>query len=103
MIIGDDNLVPAVILGLLDAGIRVPEDISVVAHCNFPGPTPSLLPVTHLGYDSRQLLHLLMESIDLQIQGGTPPPVTMLPAVFADNDAEAPEPFSTTDSTDRHE
>jgi DNA-binding LacI/PurR family transcriptional regulator len=102
LIIGDDNLVPSMILGLLDVGIRVPEDLSVVAHCNFPWPTPSLLPVKHLGYDSRQLLQLLMESIDLQIQGGTPPPVTMLPAVFGDNDVEGPGPFSTTDSTDGH-
>ena len=88
LIIGDDNLVPSVILGLIDAGIRIPEDISVVAHCNFPEPTPSLLPVTRLGYDSRQLLQILMESIDLQIQGGTPRPVTLLPAVFGDNHVE---------------
>ena len=36
MLVSDDIVVDSVVAGILDAGLRVGEDIDVVAHCNYP-------------------------------------------------------------------
>ena len=90
LVIGDDNLVPAATAGLVAAGVRVPacgerrrtEDVCVIAHTNFPHPTPSVVPVTRLGYDVRKLLATCVERLEQQRRGETPPMGTLLPAVF---------------------
>ena len=84
LIITDDNLVPHATAGLLAAGIRVPDDVDVVAHCNFPWPTPSVVPSKRIGYDARQVMAAFIASIDMQRRGETPPPVTEVAAVTED-------------------
>ena len=84
VVITDDNLVEHATAGLIDAGIKVPHDVEVVAHCNFPWPTPTLLPVRRLGYDSREVLHRCMEIIDAQRKGSVPAPMTRVTAKFED-------------------
>jgi len=59
----DDNLVPDATRGLVNAGVRVPEDIEVVVHCNFPYPTSSAVPAKRIGYDVRQLLKTSIDTI----------------------------------------
>lgn len=61
LIIANDNLVEHACAGLASAGVRVPEQMDVVAHCNFPWATPSLLPVQRLGYDARDVLDTFLE------------------------------------------
>jgi hypothetical protein len=78
----DDNLVPHVTVGLIEAGVRVGEDVDVVAHCNFPYPTSSVVPVRRLGYDARSVLTACLELVDTQRQGRRAPAVTRIPAVF---------------------
>jgi DNA-binding LacI/PurR family transcriptional regulator len=51
LIITDDNLVEHGLAGLVAAAVRVPDDVEVVAHCNFPWPAASVLPVKRLGFD----------------------------------------------------
>src|SRR4029077_12261687 len=41
--IADDNFLEHASIGLINAGVRVPKDVEVIAHCNFPWPTPSAL------------------------------------------------------------
>ena len=82
LLVTDDNLVEQATAGLIDAGAQVPHDIAVVAHCNFPWPTPSAVPVSRLGYDARTVLKACMDVIDAQRHGQTPPHVTMVDAVF---------------------
>ncbi len=81
LIITDDNLVEQVTIGLAEAGIHVPQDLDIVAHCNFPWPPPSALPVTRLGFDARRILEgglrLLRESF-----AEAPPAQAMVKAVF---------------------
>lgn len=84
LIIADDNLVPHATAGLLAAGIRVPDEVDVVGHCNFPWPTPSVVPAKRIGYDARQVLAAFIASIDMQRRGETPPPVTEIAAVTDD-------------------
>ena len=47
----------------------MPDKLEIVAHCNFPWPTPSLLPVRRIGYDVRDFLRQAIESIDEQRRG----------------------------------
>ncbi len=84
LIITDDNLVEHASGGLVAAGVRVPEDVAVVGHCNFPWPPPSALPIKRLGFDARATLRLLMARIDSQRRGEEVPLCTDIPAVFED-------------------
>jgi DNA-binding LacI/PurR family transcriptional regulator len=72
LLISDDNLVEHASAGLVAAGVNVPDDLDVVAHCNFPWPAPSVLPVQRLGYDARAVLKACIASIDEQRQGRVP-------------------------------
>jgi hypothetical protein len=82
LVITDDNLVEQATAGLMASGVRVPEDITVVAHCNFPWPTPSLLPVKRLGFDARQVLRACIDLIDAQRRGEAVPDGVCIPALF---------------------
>src|SRR6185295_6183072 len=82
LVIWDDNLVEHALIGLIAAGVRVPDDVAVVAHCNFPWPPPSVLPVTRLGYSIRQALRTCLDVLDRQRRGETVPPATKIPALF---------------------
>lgn len=84
LIVEDDNFVEPVVAGLVAAGVRVPEDIAVVGHANFPWPPATALPVRLLGYDVGAMLRLCVESIDRQRAGEEVPGVTSLPALWED-------------------
>jgi DNA-binding LacI/PurR family transcriptional regulator len=73
LIITDDNLVEHASAGLVAAGVSVPGELDVIAHCNFPWPTPSVLPVRRLGYDAREVLRACIADIDAQRRGETLP------------------------------
>lgn len=82
LIISDDNLVEYTCRGLVQAGVRVPEDVEVVAHCNFPAPSPSVLRLARLGYDARLALGTCLDLIDARNRGETVPECTMVPPHF---------------------
>jgi len=84
LVINDDNLVEHVTAGLAEAGVNAPRDMDVVAHANFPWPTPGALPVTRLGFSITEALQTAIRYIDLQRQGTDAPPFTLLPAYFED-------------------
>lgn len=81
LIITDDNLETDAIGGLLDAQVRVPEDIAVVSHCNLPPAVRTPLPIRRLGYDSRRILNACIELVDRQ-RAGEPPASIGLQPVF---------------------
>jgi DNA-binding LacI/PurR family transcriptional regulator len=82
LLIGNDTLVEYATAGLIDAGVRVPDDVEVVAHCNFPWPTPSVLPVKRLGYDVRECLRACAAAIDAQRAGQPAPATITIPTRF---------------------
>ncbi len=84
LVVADDNLVEDALAGLISAGVRAPQDIHVVTHCNWPWPVRSSVPTQRLGFDARQVLGRCLELIDEQRSGGRPGPVHLLPAVFED-------------------
>jgi DNA-binding LacI/PurR family transcriptional regulator len=81
LIISDDNMVEDTIAGLVDAGVRVPEDLTIVAHANFPLCPTSPLPVSYIGFDLQQILSKCMEIISLERQGIIPPSASYIPAI----------------------
>jgi hypothetical protein len=81
LIVADDNLLEPASRALHHLGLRAPADVELVAECNFPWPTPSLLPVARIGYSITECLRLCRRNIDLARQGHTPPLQTFLPAL----------------------
>jgi hypothetical protein len=88
LLISDDNLVEHASAGVIAAGVHVPDDLDVVAHCNFPWPAPRVLPVRRLGYDARAVLKACLASIDEQRQGRVPA-TAVIPARFENELEEA--------------
>jgi DNA-binding LacI/PurR family transcriptional regulator len=84
LIIHDDNLIEHAIAGLLAAGVKVPDELLVVAQANFPATVPSVLPLVHLGFDLNQIIRESLRLLDIQRRGQTPPSNTRIPPVFED-------------------
>lgn len=61
--ITDDNLLNAVQAGIVESGVRVPQDLTVVCHTNFPDPPETVIPVLKVGFDNRELLRLSIEAV----------------------------------------
>ena len=82
LFIMDDNLVEAASGGLVAApGVSVPEDVEIVAHCNFPWSAP-VLPMQRVGFDTMQILTTAIGVIDQQRQGQRVASVTRVPALL---------------------
>jgi len=56
VMIMDDHMVKPVTQGIRDAGVDVPGDLHVAAHCNFPTRPVHDVPITCLGFDLRGTL-----------------------------------------------
>jgi len=63
LLISDDTLVEAAGEGLLAAGVRSPQDVTVIALCNFPCLPKSPIPLSFLGFDSREILEQLIDVV----------------------------------------
>lgn len=72
LVVLDDNLVPVIAETLKEINIIPPHDIKLVAHCNFPWPTPSVVPAMRMGFCITELLRSLMQQIDDQQEGRIP-------------------------------
>lgn len=82
LIISDDNLVDHVLAGLEDSGVRVPEDLEILAHGNFPLVNPSGPPLRRLGYAVTDVLGTCLDLLDMQRSGNAAPPLTGVQPVF---------------------
>ena len=90
LIVTDDNLLPPVSRSLEELGLSVPDDLHLVAHCNFPWPTPGAEGAVRIGYCMSDCLHALMRQIDAQREGEEPEPVIRIPAY---HESEYPRPI----------
>ncbi|MEM1211557.1 MAG: GntR family transcriptional regulator [Planctomycetota bacterium] len=103
LIITDDNLVESALAGVLASGLSMPQDLRVVAHCNWPIETRTRLPITRLGFDAAAVLRTAMQRVEALRHDRSVPDATPVPAVFEDqassplvNDADTAiteEPF----------
>jgi len=87
LVILDDNLLKHATIGLRRAGVT-DEQVKIVAHANFPYPTPSELPVTRLGHDIDELVARAIVCIDVQRRGEQPPKFGPLPLRFEHEPAD---------------
>ena len=83
LLVTDDNLVESASAGLLAAGVSIPEELEVVAHCNLPWLTPSVVPFTRIGFDVRQMLALALDALQSAQRGENRAPRIRLEATFA--------------------
>jgi DNA-binding LacI/PurR family transcriptional regulator len=92
LIVADDNLVEHASAGIVDAMVRVPDDLEMVAHCNFPWPTPSVVKARRLGYDAREVVDACIRLLDRQREhrGQRMSQTQPIPARFEDELARSP-------------
>lgn len=90
LIIANDNLVENATLGLLDSGVRIPEDLLVITHCNFPWPPRNHTPVIRIGNDCGEYLEVCMKAIDQQRQGVEIPPIYYVNKVLVEEAGASP-------------
>ena len=83
-LIFDDHLVEQSLTGLIEAGARVPDEIEVVAHGNFPLLVHGLLPARRLGFDAAEVMRACVEIIDRKRQGEDVPMRTHIAPVWED-------------------
>lgn len=94
LILADDNLIERGAAGLAKTGIRVGEDISVVAHTNWPWPYSSVLPMDRLGYNATDILGRAIQTIRDYQEGMEIPCDQYIPAQF---EWELPDGSNTVD------
>jgi DNA-binding LacI/PurR family transcriptional regulator len=79
LLVGDDNLCDATIEAVLGAGLRVPEDVAIASHTNFPRKVEDTAPVLRAGYDVRAVLATCIDLLNRQRAGESLPPSTEIP------------------------
>lgn len=89
LLIADDNYLDDSTAGLIASEMRVPQDIKVVALCNFPARQKPVLPMRQLGFDIRNALTACVEIIEGIRRGETMPALTLMPALWEDEIAAA--------------
>jgi DNA-binding LacI/PurR family transcriptional regulator len=92
LIILDDSLIESAVAGLSDAGVAVPDDLTVIAHANFPHSVASPVPLIHLGYDVAGLLAECLKLLGAQRRGEPYPQLTLAPPLFTEELTGAPAP-----------
>lgn len=91
LLIGDDNSFEAAMTGLLASPVRVPEQLQVVAHGNFPlPPGGEHWPVQRLGFDGYAFMAAAFKLLARQRAGRRTPALTRLRPVTAAQAAAVP-------------
>jgi len=97
LLVGDDNLCDATIEAVVAAGLRVPEDIAVASHTNFPRKVADPVPVLRAGYDVRHVLATCIDVLNRQRAGQALPPCTVIP-IHDDEDAATTSALASAES-----
>ena len=76
ILVGDDNLCDTVAAAVREAGLRVPEDVAIASHTNFPLAKKDAAPILRAGWDVRAALSACLDALEKQRNGLTLPRVT---------------------------
>ena len=82
LVIADDHLVESANAGLYAPGVRVPDDVTVDTHRNFPDHPPTAVPVRWVGASAGQLPETGLNLIVRRLDGDAVPATTIVPTVF---------------------
>jgi DNA-binding LacI/PurR family transcriptional regulator len=91
LVVADDSVLDSVVAGIFDAGLRIGEDLQVVAHCNYPLPKPDQWPVTRVGWPVPTVLDTAFNLLDRQRRGLAVPSEVTLPFVFPEEEVVPPD------------
>ena len=69
LLIADDNVVEPVATALMEEGVRVPEELAVLAYTSWPVPVPVRLRVERLGFDACELVSGAVTLLEQQRAG----------------------------------
>lgn len=95
LIIGDDTLLEYAVNGIFAAGLRVPDDLDIVAYANFPLQRQCTVPAVRIGMNVPQLLTSCIEYILHRSLDSEAAKQTEMEAVMQDADGKPiplPEP-----------
>jgi len=73
LMILDDNLVEGVAAACVSLGIRVPDEVALVGHANFPCLPRHSVPVHLTGYDMEGFLRACLRWFEAEREGANPP------------------------------
>lgn len=82
LFVTDDNILLPISEALKELAITPPQDIQLIAHCNYPWPTPSVVPAVRLGYSMTECIQAMMEQIHDQQNLRIPQKHIDIPAYF---------------------
>ena len=77
----DDNLLNQVQRAVIASGVRVPQELKLVCHTNFPDPTAPVLPVERVGYDVKAIVRAIIRLTDMHC-AGAPGQKIIIPAEY---------------------
>ncbi len=84
LLLADDNFVENATATLREMDLKIPQDLDVAAHCNFPWPPTTYVPVKWVGFDAKQILEAAIELVDRQRENGNATSSIGVPAVMRD-------------------
>jgi LacI family transcriptional regulator len=90
LVVHNETALPAVLAGLRQRGLRVPEDISLVAVCPDSLTAHSLLELTCVAIPAREIGALAVETVIGQLDDGTAPGTRLLAPKLAARASTAP-------------
>jgi hypothetical protein len=82
LIVTNDQLVDSALAGVMAAGLRVPDDLTLIAHTNWPSDRSVGSPLIRLGFDARQVLHAALREAEQQRHGEPQTPTTAIAPIF---------------------
>jgi len=69
LLIMNDSLVEAATKGIVDAGLKTPDDLIVISHCNFPKKPVSFVKTSWYGLDVKNFINIALNVLKMQSQG----------------------------------
>ncbi|MFW5856338.1 MAG: GntR family transcriptional regulator [Planctomycetota bacterium] len=82
LILTDDHFVEAASGGIIEAGLRTPDDLRVVAHANFPHVTATALAIERFGFDLEVVLQEGVRAIEARRRGEAHPETVRVRPIF---------------------
>ena len=81
LIVADDNLVEEALAGILESGVKVPDQLTVVTHCNYPVPPSQIVPTTRVGFNVIDVFERAIETLQDVRRCSPVPPLQRIPAL----------------------
>lgn len=78
LIVCDDMYLQDVCMAILELGIQVPKELTVVTHANLGSPVHTPFPVTRIAFDPREFARTMVQLLLATLAGQTVPAVTRL-------------------------